>query len=54
MGDFEDDREEPPFRDPLPLDDRLWRHPSELQATTIPSRRSPVRRLLDVLRARGR
>jgi hypothetical protein len=28
--DPDDDPDEPPFRDPLPPADRLWRHPSEL------------------------
>ena len=30
LGEHDDDLEEPVHRDPLPRDDRLWRHPSEL------------------------
>ena len=41
MEFVEPDDEPEPYRDPLPPDDRLWRHPSE-----IGPRRSPVRRQL--------
>lgn len=30
-GELDDDSDDMPFRAPLPLDDRLWRHPSELR-----------------------
>jgi len=29
-AEHDDDHEDVPFRAPLPKDDRLWRHPSEL------------------------
>jgi len=29
-GELEDEVDDRPFRAPLPLADRLWRHPSEL------------------------
>ncbi len=41
MSEPDDDYEEPGFRHPLPQDDRLWRHPSELDdhtATGAPRR----------------
>ena len=31
VGDLDDDGDEVGFRLPLPPDDRLWRHPSELE-----------------------
>ena len=30
-GDLDDERDDTPYRAPLPKDDRLWRHPSELE-----------------------
>ena len=33
-GEHDDDFEESAHRDPLPRDDRLWRHPSELDELT--------------------
>ena len=44
MTDPDDELDESVFRAPLPLDDRLWRHPSEL-ATITPVRRSLWSRL---------
>jgi hypothetical protein len=29
-GELDDESDDTPFRAPLPPDDRLWRHPSEL------------------------
>ena len=34
LSEHDDDFEEPAHRDPLPPDDRLWRHPSELDELT--------------------
>jgi len=48
-GDYED--EPPSYRDPLPLDDRLWRHPSEWSGAVaeIPALRlGPPRRVWPV------
>jgi S1-C subfamily serine protease len=39
MGfDDELDADEPPYRAPLPPDDRVWRHPSELARSVAPAR----------------
>jgi hypothetical protein len=52
LGDFDDELDEQPHREPLPPDDRLWRHPSELDqaaATGAPKRGTRVSRLLSNL-----
>jgi len=49
--------DEPAYRDPLPPDDRLWRHPSELDEQAIveaDARRSGVTKLLTSLFSRQR
>jgi hypothetical protein len=43
-GDVDDEHEDPPFRQPLPKDDRLWRHPSELDDAPRPAGWRPFRR----------
>jgi hypothetical protein len=54
LGDYDDELDERPHREPLPLDDRLWRHPSELDDATPPKRSARVGKLLSSLFARQR
>ena len=61
VGEHDDDADggDDPFRDPLPPDDRLWRHPSELEAVASEAaptgtRRLRVGRLLSALFPRPR
>ncbi|HVM54933.1 MAG TPA: hypothetical protein VM262_17240 [Acidimicrobiales bacterium] len=62
VGEHDDDADggDDPFRDPLPPDDRLWRHPSELEAAAAQpapppgTRRLRVGRLLSALFPRHR
>jgi hypothetical protein len=42
----EDDNEDRPFSTPLPKDDRLWRHPSELDDKTALFAEAPRLRVL--------
>jgi hypothetical protein len=51
-GELEDDVDDTPFRAPLPPDDRLWRHPSELLGERQSSHLLP--RLLAALLPRQR
>jgi hypothetical protein len=51
-GELDDDIDDPPFRAPLPPDDRLWRHPSELLGERPAGHRLP--RLLAALLPRQR
>lgn len=41
MADGVDGDDEETFRGPLPLDDRLWRHPSELSVPDAPRQQAP-------------
>jgi hypothetical protein len=53
--DPDDLEDEATYRDPLPPDDRLWRHPSEIDEQAIvdaDARRSGVSRLLSSLFSR--
>jgi hypothetical protein len=54
--EHDDDSGEPTFRDPLPQDDRLWRHPSELEEQIPPKRLASARvgKLLSSLFSRQR
>jgi hypothetical protein len=51
-GELDEDSDDTPFRAPLPPDDRLWRHPSELHAKRPLGHLLP--RLLAALRPRQR
>lgn len=55
QGEHDDDVDDAPFRSPLPPDDRLWRHPSEVDEHGLPRRRSArVGKLLTSLFSRER
>jgi len=51
-GDPDDDIDDTSFRAPLPPDDRIWRHPSELRDEQASGHLLP--RLLAALRLRQR
>jgi hypothetical protein len=51
-GELDDDSDDLPFRAPLPPDDRLWRHPSELRDERRPTHLLP--RMLAALLPRQR
>ena len=51
-GELDDDSDDLPFRAPLPPDDRLWRHPSELRDERHPTHLLP--RMLAALLPRQR
>jgi hypothetical protein len=53
LGEPDDDLEDEPFGAPLPPDDRLWRHPSEVQEHGKP-RSARVGKLLQSLFSRPR
>jgi hypothetical protein len=43
-AELDDEHEDDPFRAPLPKDDRLWRHPSEIDDSPAPAAWRPFRR----------
>jgi hypothetical protein len=56
-GDHDDEVDDGPFRDPLPPDDRLWRHPSEIEPGVVPgaaAKRRSARQLLSSIFSRQR